>query len=117
MLTLLLCSGLHTQLLEKWILSEKEWEREKAMALHLHFMQIYVQSIGVCVSPGTASPYPPPPSHGLPLYAVSVENLLTLFRGWSTSQIKTHPRSPLGRGSSDVQAWALGWVMEQRMRS
>lgn len=58
MLTLLLCSGLLTQLLEKWILSEKEWEREKAMALHLHLMQIYVQSIGVCVSPGT--PIPPP---------------------------------------------------------
>nr|XP_056840613.1 maestro heat-like repeat-containing protein family member 2A isoform X3 [Rattus norvegicus] len=36
-------------LLEKWILSEKEWEREKAMALHLHLMQIYVQSIGVCI--------------------------------------------------------------------
>ncbi|XP_038195034.1 maestro heat-like repeat-containing protein family member 2A [Arvicola amphibius] len=36
-------------LLEKWILSEKEWEREKAMTLHLHLMQIYVQSIGVCI--------------------------------------------------------------------
>lgn len=60
MLTLLLCSGLHTQLLEKWILSEKEWEREKAMALHLHLMQIYVQSIGVCVSPGTPPPIPWP---------------------------------------------------------
>ncbi|XP_066089105.1 maestro heat-like repeat-containing protein family member 2A [Saccopteryx bilineata] len=36
-------------LLEKWILSEKEWEREKAMNLHLHLMQIYVQSIGVCI--------------------------------------------------------------------
>ncbi|XP_057602467.1 maestro heat-like repeat-containing protein family member 2A [Hippopotamus amphibius kiboko] len=35
-------------LLEKWILSEKEWEREKAMNLHLHLMQIYVQSIAVC---------------------------------------------------------------------
>ncbi|KAM7339674.1 hypothetical protein ACRRTK_000289 [Alexandromys fortis] len=37
------------KLLEKWILSEKEWEREKAMTLHLHLMQIYVQSIGVCI--------------------------------------------------------------------
>ncbi|KAL6070320.1 hypothetical protein STEG23_008574 [Scotinomys teguina] len=37
------------QLLEKWILSEKEWEREKAMTLHLHLMQIYVQSVGVCI--------------------------------------------------------------------
>ncbi|XP_019483814.1 PREDICTED: maestro heat-like repeat-containing protein family member 2A [Hipposideros armiger] len=36
-------------LMEKWILSEKEWEREKAMKLHLHLMQIYVQSIGVCI--------------------------------------------------------------------
>ncbi|XP_031308306.2 maestro heat-like repeat-containing protein family member 2A [Camelus dromedarius] len=36
-------------LLEKWILSEKEWEREKAMNLHLHLMQIYVQSVGVCI--------------------------------------------------------------------
>ncbi|XP_073733031.1 maestro heat-like repeat-containing protein family member 2A isoform X2 [Callorhinus ursinus] len=36
-------------LLEKWILSEKEEEREKAMKLHLHLMQIYVQSIGVCI--------------------------------------------------------------------
>ncbi|XP_037705547.1 maestro heat-like repeat-containing protein family member 2A isoform X2 [Choloepus didactylus] len=36
-------------LLEKWILSEKEWEREKAMNLHLHLMQVYVQSVGVCI--------------------------------------------------------------------
>ncbi|KAB0340016.1 hypothetical protein FD754_023472, partial [Muntiacus muntjak] len=36
-------------LLEKWILSEKEWEREKAVNLHLHLMQIYVQSVGVCI--------------------------------------------------------------------
>nr|XP_012647029.1 maestro heat-like repeat-containing protein family member 2A isoform X3 [Microcebus murinus] len=36
-------------LLEKWILSEKEWEREKAMKLHLHLLKIYVQSIGVCI--------------------------------------------------------------------
>ncbi|XP_006866874.1 PREDICTED: maestro heat-like repeat-containing protein family member 2A [Chrysochloris asiatica] len=36
-------------LLEKWILSEKEWEREKAMHLHLRLMQIYVQSVGVCI--------------------------------------------------------------------
>uniref|UniRef100_A0A452UBG3 Maestro heat like repeat family member 2A n=1 Tax=Ursus maritimus TaxID=29073 RepID=A0A452UBG3_URSMA len=34
-------------LLEKWILSEKEGEREKAMSLHLHLMHIYVQSVGV----------------------------------------------------------------------
>ncbi|XP_011370660.1 maestro heat-like repeat-containing protein family member 2A [Pteropus vampyrus] len=37
------------KLLEKWILSEKEWEREKAMNLHLRLMQIYVQSVGVCI--------------------------------------------------------------------
>ncbi|XP_006893585.1 PREDICTED: maestro heat-like repeat-containing protein family member 2A [Elephantulus edwardii] len=37
------------QLLEKWILSEKEWEREKALSLFLHMMQIYVQSTGVCI--------------------------------------------------------------------
>uniref|UniRef100_G3UEQ0 Maestro heat like repeat family member 2A n=1 Tax=Loxodonta africana TaxID=9785 RepID=G3UEQ0_LOXAF len=36
-------------LLEKWILSEKECEREKAMNLHLRLMQIYVQSVGVCI--------------------------------------------------------------------
>ncbi|XP_061062043.1 maestro heat-like repeat-containing protein family member 2A isoform X2 [Eubalaena glacialis] len=36
-------------LLEKWILSEKEWERERAINLHLHLMQIYVQSVGVCI--------------------------------------------------------------------
>ncbi|XP_075386252.1 maestro heat-like repeat-containing protein family member 2A [Tenrec ecaudatus] len=36
-------------LLEKWILSEKEWEREKAMNLHLRLMKIYVQSVGVCI--------------------------------------------------------------------
>uniref|UniRef100_A0A8C0ZNJ2 Maestro heat-like repeat-containing protein family member 2A n=1 Tax=Castor canadensis TaxID=51338 RepID=A0A8C0ZNJ2_CASCN len=36
-------------LLEKWILSEKEWEREKAMNIYLHLMQNYVQSIGVCI--------------------------------------------------------------------
>ncbi|XP_037380153.1 maestro heat-like repeat-containing protein family member 2A [Talpa occidentalis] len=36
-------------LLEKWILSEKEWEREKAVRLHLHLVQLYVQSIGVCI--------------------------------------------------------------------
>lgn len=51
-----LCSGLSPQLLEKWILSEKEWEREKAVNLHLHLMQIYVQSVGVCVSPGDPPP-------------------------------------------------------------
>ncbi|XP_052605263.1 maestro heat-like repeat-containing protein family member 2A [Peromyscus californicus insignis] len=39
----------NVHLLEKWILSEKEWERERAMTLHLHLMQIYVQSIGVCI--------------------------------------------------------------------
>uniref|UniRef100_A0A8C6W7M8 Maestro heat-like repeat family member 2A n=1 Tax=Nannospalax galili TaxID=1026970 RepID=A0A8C6W7M8_NANGA len=27
----------------------EEWEREKAMTLHLHLMQIYVQRIGVCL--------------------------------------------------------------------
>ncbi|XP_017745882.1 PREDICTED: maestro heat-like repeat-containing protein family member 2A isoform X2 [Rhinopithecus bieti] len=37
------------QLLEKWILSEKEWEREKAMNLHLYLMRIYVQSTAVCI--------------------------------------------------------------------
>uniref|UniRef100_A0A2K5QWQ7 Maestro heat like repeat family member 2A n=1 Tax=Cebus imitator TaxID=2715852 RepID=A0A2K5QWQ7_CEBIM len=37
------------QLLEKWILSEKEWEREKAMSLHLYLMRIYVHSTGVCI--------------------------------------------------------------------
>lgn len=47
------CPGLSPQLLEKWILSEKEWEREKAMNLHLRLMQIYVQSVGVCVSAGS----------------------------------------------------------------
>ncbi|XP_054977261.1 maestro heat-like repeat-containing protein family member 2A [Sorex araneus] len=36
-------------LLEKWILSEKDWEREKAMRLHLRLLQIYVQSVGVCI--------------------------------------------------------------------
>ncbi|KAJ8781617.1 hypothetical protein J1605_010875 [Eschrichtius robustus] len=36
-------------LLEKWILPEKEWEREKAINLHLHLMQIYVPSVGVCI--------------------------------------------------------------------
>ncbi|XP_039090491.1 maestro heat-like repeat-containing protein family member 2A [Hyaena hyaena] len=36
-------------LLEKWILSEKEGEREKAINLHLRLMRIYVQSIGVCI--------------------------------------------------------------------
>ncbi|XP_006171221.1 maestro heat-like repeat-containing protein family member 2A isoform X1 [Tupaia chinensis] len=36
-------------LLEKWILSEKEWEREKAMHLYFCLMQFYVQSIGVCI--------------------------------------------------------------------
>uniref|UniRef100_A0A673U762 Maestro heat like repeat family member 2A n=1 Tax=Suricata suricatta TaxID=37032 RepID=A0A673U762_SURSU len=36
-------------LLEKWILSEKEGEREKAMNFYLHLMHIYVQSIGVCI--------------------------------------------------------------------
>ncbi|XP_008054484.1 maestro heat-like repeat-containing protein family member 2A [Carlito syrichta] len=36
-------------LLEKWILSEKEWEREKAMNLHLHLMQLYIQSTGICI--------------------------------------------------------------------
>ncbi|XP_069440938.1 maestro heat-like repeat-containing protein family member 2A [Ovis canadensis] len=36
-------------LLEKWILSEKEWEREKAVNLYLHLMKIYVQSVGVCI--------------------------------------------------------------------
>lgn len=55
------CPGLCPQLLEKWILSEKEWEREKAMNLHLRLMQIYVQSVGVCVS----AAWPGPPSrHG-----------------------------------------------------
>uniref|UniRef100_A0A8C0CBE5 Maestro heat like repeat family member 2A n=1 Tax=Balaenoptera musculus TaxID=9771 RepID=A0A8C0CBE5_BALMU len=41
--------GLQETLLEKWILSEKEWDREKAINLHLHLMQIYVQSISVCI--------------------------------------------------------------------
>uniref|UniRef100_G3QJI1 Maestro heat like repeat family member 2A n=1 Tax=Gorilla gorilla gorilla TaxID=9595 RepID=G3QJI1_GORGO len=37
------------QLLEKWILSEKEWEREKAVSLHLYLMRIYVHSTAVCI--------------------------------------------------------------------
>ncbi|XP_054426726.1 maestro heat-like repeat-containing protein family member 2A [Pteronotus mesoamericanus] len=37
------------QLLEKWILSEKEWEREKAVNLHLRLMQTYAQSLGACI--------------------------------------------------------------------
>ncbi|XP_024308609.1 maestro heat-like repeat-containing protein family member 2A isoform X4 [Homo sapiens] len=37
------------QLLEKWILSEKEWEREKAVSLHLYLMWIYVHSTAVCI--------------------------------------------------------------------
>ncbi|XP_011726346.2 maestro heat-like repeat-containing protein family member 2A isoform X4 [Macaca nemestrina] len=37
------------QLLEKWILSEKECEREKAMNLHLYLMRIYVHSTAVCI--------------------------------------------------------------------
>ncbi|XP_023578008.1 maestro heat-like repeat-containing protein family member 2A [Octodon degus] len=36
-------------LLEKWILSEKEWEREKAMNLHLHLVELYVRSVSVCI--------------------------------------------------------------------
>ncbi|XP_026902981.2 maestro heat-like repeat-containing protein family member 2A isoform X2 [Acinonyx jubatus] len=36
-------------LLEKWILSEREGEREKAMNLHLHLLQIHVQNVGVCI--------------------------------------------------------------------
>ncbi|KAM6169935.1 maestro heat-like repeat-containing protein family member 2A [Rhynchocyon petersi] len=36
------------QLLEKWILSEKDWEREKALNLCLGVMQTYVRSVGVC---------------------------------------------------------------------
>ncbi|XP_046941416.1 maestro heat-like repeat-containing protein family member 2A [Lynx rufus] len=36
-------------LLEKWILSEREGEREKAMNLHLRLLQIHVQSVGVCI--------------------------------------------------------------------
>ncbi|XP_047726799.1 maestro heat-like repeat-containing protein family member 2A isoform X3 [Prionailurus viverrinus] len=41
--------GLQEMLLEKWILSEREGEREKAMNLHLHLLQIHVQSVGVCI--------------------------------------------------------------------
>ncbi|XP_004674818.1 PREDICTED: maestro heat-like repeat-containing protein family member 2A [Condylura cristata] len=36
-------------LLEKWILSERAWEREKATRLHLHLLQLYMQSVGVCI--------------------------------------------------------------------
>ncbi|KAM5228684.1 maestro heat-like repeat-containing protein family member 2A [Ctenodactylus gundi] len=36
-------------LLERWILSEKEWEREKAMDLHLHLVKVYIQNVGVCI--------------------------------------------------------------------
>ncbi|KFO32438.1 HEAT repeat-containing protein 7B1 [Fukomys damarensis] len=36
-------------LLEKWILSGKDWEREKAMNLHLHLMEIYIRSVGFCI--------------------------------------------------------------------
>ncbi|XP_040306552.1 maestro heat-like repeat-containing protein family member 2A isoform X3 [Herpailurus yagouaroundi] len=36
-------------LLGKWILSEREGEREKAMNLHLHLLQIHVQNAGVCI--------------------------------------------------------------------
>ncbi|XP_036109258.1 maestro heat-like repeat-containing protein family member 2A [Molossus molossus] len=35
--------------LEKWILSEKDWEREKAVNLLLRLLQSYVQSVGVCI--------------------------------------------------------------------
>ncbi|KAM6155719.1 maestro heat-like repeat-containing protein family member 2A [Rhynchocyon petersi] len=38
------------QLLEKWTLSEKDWEREKALNLCLGVMQTYVRSVGVCIS-------------------------------------------------------------------
>ncbi|XP_053071963.1 maestro heat-like repeat-containing protein family member 2A isoform X3 [Acinonyx jubatus] len=41
--------GLQEMLLEKWILSEREGEREKAMNLHLHLLQIHVQNVGVCI--------------------------------------------------------------------
>ncbi|KAM6178445.1 maestro heat-like repeat-containing protein family member 2A [Rhynchocyon petersi] len=37
------------QLLEKWILSEKAWEREKALNLYLGMMQTYVQNIDICI--------------------------------------------------------------------
>lgn len=62
-----LCSWFSPQLLEKWILSEKEWEREKAVNLYLHLMKIYVQSVGVCVSPGDPPRLPPHPAQPAPL--------------------------------------------------
>ncbi|KAM6178427.1 maestro heat-like repeat-containing protein family member 2A [Rhynchocyon petersi] len=37
------------QLLEKWILSQKDWEREKALNVFLALMQTYVRSAGICI--------------------------------------------------------------------
>ncbi|KAM6178444.1 maestro heat-like repeat-containing protein family member 2A [Rhynchocyon petersi] len=37
------------RLLEKWILSQKDWEREKALNVFLALMQTYVRSAGICI--------------------------------------------------------------------
>ncbi|XP_058521134.1 maestro heat-like repeat-containing protein family member 2A isoform X1 [Ochotona princeps] len=37
------------QLLEKWIVSEREWEREKAMQLLFHLLYVYERSAGFCI--------------------------------------------------------------------
>ena len=105
----LLCSGLSPQLLEKWILSEKEWEREKAINLHLHLMQIYVQSVGVCVSP--EAPDPPacrPDTHReMPVSMPGEETLLK-----SSSAPRRVPReeaASLGNGEGDPgRCWPWG---------
>lgn len=83
---------LYPQLLEKWILSEKEWEREKAMNLHLRLMQIYVQSIGVCVS--ARSPGPPSSPAALP---PTERFLFQSVRRRDTFETKSCPAESFGK--------------------
>lgn len=85
------------------ILSEKEWEREKAMNLHLCLMRVCVQSIGVCVSAGA----PSPPARRSDIHR---ETPVSLCEKRENFEIKLCPlKSPLGRG-------CLIWECQRRPR-
>lgn len=78
-------------------MSEKEWEREKAVNLYLHLMKIYVQSVGVCVSLGDPPLLPPHPAQPAPLTPTGKCQSLSQERKHLCNPVLPLER-PLGRG-------------------
>ena len=107
-------------------MSEKEWEREKAVNLHLYLMQIYVQSVGICVSPGDPPPTACPadthrkmpvsiPGEETPLKSSSVpgETLGKRLPHWGKSK---ESQGELARASWVVREDGQGLVWIQVLR-